>query len=171
MSIVSDAPFGGDAVVRVYWNVTSAGAPALVRAITSRLNAAGAPFGLKVADHAWRLTRCDGAVLYVSEEVFRAWEGELRETASALAPLLRRSVPAFTLELAGGVGLAEHPGGAVSFGAARCALLADGIVRARERGVAGIDAAVAVVAERFAEDGVRLDAPYLEPSLAGRHVL
>jgi hypothetical protein len=27
------------------------------------------------------------------------------------------------------------------------------------------------VAARFAEEGVQIDAPYLEPSLAGRHVL
>ena len=48
---------------RVYWNVTSTGAPALVAEVTARLNASGSPFRLKVADHRFRLDRCDAAVL------------------------------------------------------------------------------------------------------------
>jgi hypothetical protein len=35
------------------------------------------------------------------------------------------------------------------------------------RGAAALD----IIAGRFAEAGVELDAPYREPSLAGRHVL
>ena len=76
-------------------------------------------------------------------------------------------IPAFTLELAPGVGLAENAAAAESFGMRRCALLADAVVRAHEHAIAALDA----VAARFAEDGVLLDAPYLEPSLDGRHVL
>jgi hypothetical protein len=68
------------------------------------------------------------------------------------------------------VGLAEDADGQ-SFGIQRCALLADGIVRAHEQGVVGIDARVEAVAARFAEDGVAIDAPYLAPSKEGRHVL
>jgi len=52
-------------------------------------------------------------------------------------------------------------------GAARCSP----IVRAHAHGVTEAEARLAAVAVRFAEDGVRIDAPYLEPSLAGRHVL
>ena len=78
---------------------------------------------------------------------------------------------AATLELAPGVGLAEDGGRRESFGARRCALLADAIVRAHAHGVTEAEARLAAVAARFAEDGVRIDAPYLEPSLAGRHVL
>jgi HopA1 effector protein family len=173
-TVVSDAPAGtasSASAVRVYWNVARAGAPALVGALTSRLNDEGVPFGLKVADHPFRFERCDSAVLYLEGEIFREVREALREVSVALIAHLRRQIPAFTLELAPGVGLAEDGGGAESFGERRCALLAEGIVRAYERRVVRAAARVDAVAARFAEDGVLIDAPYLEPSLAGRHVL
>jgi HopA1 effector protein family len=159
------APAGS--VVRVYWHIGQAGAPALVGALTSRLNGEGVPFRLKVGDHPYRLDRCDAAVLYLRGDAFRALGETLREIAGALSAHLRRRIPAFALEHAPGVGLAEDDGDGESFGVRCCALLADGIVRAHETGDAGLDA----VAASFAEAGVDIDAPYLAPSLAGRHVL
>jgi len=173
-TVVSDAPRDDGApgsVVRVYWNVARAGAPALVGTLASRLNRLGVPFRLKVADHSFRLDRCDAAVLYLEGDAFAAVRETLQDVAAALRARLRPQVPAFTLELAPGVGLAEDGGRRESFGARRCALLADAIVRAHAHGVTEAEARLAAVAVRFAEDGVRIDAPYLEPSLAGRHVL
>jgi hypothetical protein len=172
-TVVGDAgtgSAGGAGIVRVYWNTTRAGAPALVRLLTARLNAEGVRFHLKVADHPHRLDRCDAAVLYLPSAVFTAHRAALAEIATALAPQLRPLVPAFTLELAPGVGLAEDDTGGESFGIRRCAWLADGIVRVHEQRTPAA-ARVAAVAARFAEESADLDAPYLEPSLAGRHVL
>jgi HopA1 effector protein family len=157
-------------IVRVYWNIAAAGAPALVGKLTSRLNLERAPFRLKVADHPFRLTRCDAAVLYLRGDSFQALRETLREVASTLSAQLRPHIAAFTLELAPGVGLAEDNGESESFGERRCRLLADGIVHAHERGIQA-DSQVEAVAARFADYGVRIDAPYLEPSLGGRHVL
>jgi hypothetical protein len=157
-------------IVRVYWNINRAGAPRLVGAVTSLLNAKQVPFRLKVADHPFRLDRCDAAVLYLHGEGFPAVREELRHLAIALTACLGPNVPAFTLELAPGVGLAEDDGAGESFGVRRCELLADAIVRASEQGIAR-DAGVDAVAARFAEAGVLIEAPYLEPSLGGRHVL
>jgi HopA1 effector protein family len=173
-TVVSDAPPGAASsagVVRVYWNVGLAGAPALVGALTSRLNREDVPFGLKVADHPFRLERCDAAVLYLEGEIFREVREPLREVAAALIAHLRPQIPAFTLEHAPGVGLAEDAGPSQSFGERRCALLADGIVRIHERRITRPAERIDAVAARFAEEGVQIDAPYLEPSLAGRHVL
>jgi HopA1 effector protein family len=171
---VGDAPAdsGSRPIVRAYWHVTRTGAPALVQALTSRLNAAGVPFQLKVADHPRRLERCDAAVLYVPGEVFRAQRETFLDVASGLTGYLRPRIPAFTLELTTGVGLAEDDGGGgESFGTRRCTLLAEAIVRAHAQGLTRLRARVDAVAARFAEEGVRIEAPYREPSLAGRHVL
>jgi hypothetical protein len=171
---LSDAPVDVEsarAVLRVYWNVTPTGAPALMRALTTRLNASEVPFRLKIADHPFRLDRCDAAVLYLPGGSFEAMRATLLGVAAELTGHLRPSIPAFTLELASGVGLAEHDGGAVSFGTVRCQLLAQAIVRAHQRGVTELDERIAVVAERFAEQGIQIDAPYREPSLDGRHAL
>ena len=157
--------------VRVYWHVTRLGAPALVGALVSWLNAELVPFRLKVANHPYRLYRCDAAVLYLRGDDFRAVRTKLEEVATTLAQYLRPEIPALTLELAPGVGLAEDAPDGESFGVSRCAVLADGIVLAHERNVTALDARVDIVSERFAEDGVQIDEPYLQPSLTGRHVL
>ena len=161
----------GRTILRTYWNVTPAGAPGLMRALTTRLNAAGVPFRLKVADHPFRLDRCDGAVLYLPLARLRAIRATLLEVATELGGQLRPAIPAFTLELAPGVGLAEHDGGPLSFGTVRCRLLADAIVRAHHRGAVGLDERIAIVAHRFAEAGIAIDAPFREPSLTSGHVL
>jgi type III HopA1-like effector protein len=169
---LSDAPAESQAgVLRVYWHVTARGAAALVRALTARLNAVAVPFQLKVADHPARMNRCDAAVLYLPAVDLDALRPTLLEVASELEPHLRPSVPAFTLELASGVALAEHDGGAESFGTRRCRLLAEAIVHAHASGLSGVGEQLTVVAERFAQAGIRIDAPYREPLLAGRHVL
>jgi len=171
---VSDAPAdlaASDGVVRVYWNISGSGAARLMQTLTARLNAQRVPFWLKVADHHVRLTRCDAAILYVRGDAFQALGEMLRDVAGTLGGHLRPQVPAFTLEFAPGVGLAEDVGAAESFGIRRCALLADGIVQAHLRGLTHAAGRLAEVEARFAEEGVRVDTPYLEPSLAGRHVL
>jgi HopA1 effector protein family len=170
---VGDAPadFASTPAVRVYWHVTRTGAPALVRVLTSRLNTADVPFRLKVADHQSRFERCDAAILYLPVDAFSALRERLLEVASELTVYLRPRVPAFTLELTAGVGLAEDDGGGESFGAHRCALLAEAIVRAHAQGLSHVGERVGAVRARFAEDGVQLEAPYRDPSLAGRHVL
>ena len=156
--------------VRVYWNIGRSGAPALVRTLAARLNGELVPFRMKVANHPFHLDRCDSAVLYLRADVFRALAEALRETAAALTTHLRPRIPALTLELAPGVGLAEDAGGG-SFGQRRCSLLAEGIVRAHEQRLVAPGDQLDAVAARFAEDGVLIDAPYLEPSLAGSHAL
>jgi len=170
LSIVGDAGDTAGALVRVYWHVAHSGAPKLVQALTSRLNREQVPFRLKVGDHPSRFDRCDAAVLYMGHGDFsreRAWLASLAvEQASSLRP----SIPAFTFELAPGVGLAEDDRQRHSFGERRCALLAEGILQAHELAASSIDARVAAVVARFRRAGVEIDAPYLEPSLAGRHV-
>jgi hypothetical protein len=172
-TVVSEAPTdlgSAESVVRAYWNVSATGAPELVVALASRLNERRVQFRLKVADHPFRFTRCDAAVLYLPGDAFPALREPLREVAAALSHRLGPEIPAFTLELVPGVGLAEDSRDGQSFGARRCQLLADAIVRAHEQGITETEAQVDAVAERFAEDGVQIDAPYREPSLAGRHV-
>jgi hypothetical protein len=161
----------GAGLVRAYWHVGDRGAPGLVRAVTTRLNAEGVPFRLKVADHPLRYDRCDAAVLYLGLETFAALRDDLAATAERLAPSLRPLVPAFTLPLRPGLALAEDRGGPESFGERRCAQLADGLVEASEAGAQGEDERLAAVGARFAREGVALDAPYLDPDLDGRHVL
>jgi hypothetical protein len=128
------------------------------------------PFRLKVADHPFWLARCDAAVLYLDGAAYRAVVAVLRDVAAALTAHLGPAIPAFTLEFAPGVGLAEDSTGE-SFGLRRSALLADGIVGAHDQGLVDLEERVDAVLARFAQEGVDIEAPYREPALAGRHVL
>jgi class II lanthipeptide synthase len=171
---LSDAAVDADpthGILRAYWHITPTGAPRLMRALTSRLNADTVPFRLKIGDHPFRLDRCDGAVLYLSGASLDAVGPALSEIAADLRAHLRPSVPPFTLELAPGIGLAEHDGGPSSFGTVRCRLVAEAIVRARRQGLTVLGERIEAVASCFAAAGVDIDAPYREPALAGGHVL
>jgi class II lanthipeptide synthase len=155
------------AYVRVYWHVTSSGAPALTRTLTGLLNARAVPFRLKAADHPLRYERCDAAVLYLRPDDFESLRPRLVSLGRELASRLRPEVPAFTLPLVPGVGLAEDRSADVSFGERRCMLLAQGILTAHAERAPALGA----VLDRFDAADIDIDAPYREPSLSGRHVL
>ena len=111
-----------------------------------------------------RLSRLGDRFLVVAGD--RRFEAD--NVVVAMADYQRPRVPAFTLPLAPGVGLAEGPG--ESFGEHRCGLLADGILDARDQGARGHVARSECAIARFARAGVEIDVPYLEPAMDGRHV-
>jgi hypothetical protein len=76
-------------------------------------------------------------------------------------PWLEPGTPALTKKLAPGLALAEDPGRGESFGLTRCQTIAEGIVRAYERGRESLEERQATVEEALAEAGVDPAAPYL----------
>lgn len=164
---VSDRPFrpeDGEGIVRVYWHLAPGGAVPFVKIATALLNRAGVPFRLKVVNDPSRFRRCDAGVLYVFQRDYDRAATSIGEIHATIASHLHAATPAFTKHLAAGVGLAEDVGpGEGSFGTHRTRLLADGLVRAHEQGRRTLADRVDVVVARFAEDGISLDAPYLNP--------
>lgn len=148
---------------RYYWNLTRRGRARLIHAATTILNRARCPFHVKAA-HDPGTRRADSSVLYVD----RSW----REQFTRLLPSiwetvrsdLREAVPALTRRVAGGVGFAESPLGGESFGTERCRLIAEGVVRAFERGQpGGRHEPLHDIARVFAEHGLTLERPHLNP--------
>jgi hypothetical protein len=161
-----------DIELRVYFNVTAAGAVPLVVGCTRLLNAAQIPFTLKLLDHPTGYGRTDAAVLYLEGGGFDQARETLSAIATACAPHLRREPPAFTKPLARGVSVGEHrPTLGASFGSSRCRLVAEGIVAARERGDVHLSDRLDAVGRAFADNGLDLDAPYLAPGSRGRYEL
>ncbi|MGA9875792.1 MAG: T3SS effector HopA1 family protein [Solirubrobacteraceae bacterium] len=153
---------GTVAILRFYWNLRSEAAPALIAALTSRLNAECVPFRLKVASEPGSYSRCDAGVLYAQRDEYERVRGLVAEVYEGVAPMLKPTTPALTKQLMPGLGLAEDPGeAAMSFGMSRCRLLAEAIVEAAERGVTEPSKRLEVVGERFAREGLSLDTPYL----------
>ena len=161
-----------DLEVRVYFHLTSAGAAPLIAHCTTVLNRARVPFVLKVVDNPAGYVRCDAAVLYLDDGGFRRARAHLRAIAAGCGAHLRAPTPAFTKRLADGVALSEHRAASgASFGASRSRLLAESIVDAYERGLIGLDARLAEAAQRFAEDGLSLERPYLVPGSQDQYAL
>ena len=158
-------------IIRVYWNIDDAGAPTLVRALTTLLNARAVPFRLKVADHPSRLKRCDAAVLYVPIDTFAELREPLGDVGHHAEGATRAAHPGLHARTGAGGRSRRRPRrrGELRRPALRCGT--EGIVRAHEHGVSDAQARLAEVAACLDEADVLIDAPYLEPSLAGRHVL
>jgi HopA1 effector protein family len=155
---------GSERLVRFYWNLTSAGAPALIGLLTRLLNAERLAFRVKVVSDPGQYTRCDAGVLYTLRSDYERVSAIVAEAYSAVAGALKPATPALTKQLAPGLGLAEEPGEQmVSFGMSRCRLLAEAIASAAERGIDDAEQRLEVVSERFAQEGIDLDAPYLNP--------
>jgi hypothetical protein len=163
---LSDKEFNEDksqTLVRLYWNLTSEGAVHFVRSVTSKLNKNGLPFKLKIVNDPLRYTRCDVAILYIHKTDYLIIGQILAKLYPKVSKYLKNSVPALTKPLAPGIGLAEDPEQGLSFGMHRSKLLADGIIRAYEQGKKSLHERLQVVEERFAEDGIDLEKPYLNP--------
>jgi hypothetical protein len=90
----------------------------------------------------------------------------VRHVHEEIRGYLRSGVPALTLRLAEGVAVAHDPPGGSSFGLHRCRLIAEGLLRAHERGLRSLEDRLDAVIERFREAGVDPDRPYLSPELA-----
>jgi len=158
-------------IVRFYWHLAGDSAPRLIHALTSRLNDAHLPFRAKVVNDPARYTRCDAGVLYVHGRDYAAVVRTVRAVHGDLAGGLRRAIPAFAKPLAPGLAVAEDPGNGDSFGMHRVRLLAEGIVAAQEQGLLATPDVIEAVAARFAQDGLDLDAPYLNSGSPDRYAL
>lgn len=162
----SDRPIAlaqGRPVIRLYWNLRADGAVPFVAAATRRLNSAGAAFRLKVLNDPGAFSRCDAAVIYLASEDYQGLAGLMLALHGEISGFLGSRTPVFTAELAPGLGFAEDPGTAESFGEHRCRLLASALVHSCESGWTDPADTLAAVEDRFARDGIDLDAPHLSP--------
>lgn len=156
------------ALVRVYWNVTPEGAPALTRAVVATLNRWGMPFRYKCLSRRSLYPRTDAAVLYVARRAWPLVRELVLEAHAAVEDGLGADAPLFARPLARGVGVAEDPGNGDSFGVHRCRLLAEGLCAAWRAGRRGTRERLQAVREAFERGGVSLDAPWRAAASAGR---
>jgi hypothetical protein len=120
------------AYVRLYFNLTGPGAAAPVAGqISQVLNDYLVPFRYKTATRICDYSRADTAVLYVPQRTFSIAAMALESKLTQLEPYLEDAVPAFTKPVARGIGLAEDTPDSGSFGAARCKLVAQAMIKAR----------------------------------------
>lgn len=116
--------------LRLYWNVGPHGAVALMGKLTDRLSRDSVPYRLKIMlNTAYR--RRDAAVLYTPAECWPKVAALIDTCRGHVADAgdLEPETPLFTRALRPGIGLAEDPGGAHSFGTHRSGLVAFTLAR------------------------------------------
>jgi hypothetical protein len=69
-------------------------------------------------------SRADSLVLYLESAAWAATEAGVLACTAAAEARLRRGKPALAKSLGEGIAFAEDPGGGLSFGRSRCAMLA-----------------------------------------------
>jgi hypothetical protein len=148
------------AILRVYWNVSPDGAPALTGTVAATMNRWGVPFRYKCLSRRSLYPRTDSAVLYVARRGWRLVRELVMEVQAAVAPHLHPDPPLFARPLARGMSMAEDPGTGDSFGMSRCRMLAEGLWTAWRTGHRGTRERLDAVRQAFARGGVSLDQPW-----------
>jgi hypothetical protein len=144
-------------LLRLYWNVSRAGAPLLVAAITGEFNRFSVPFRFKCGQLPEMYQRRDSAVLYFHRAYYPLAAQLAARIHEDLQAHLRDSVPLFTLRLACGLSLAEDTG--ESFGRSRCAILSEAMEATRGRPV---EERLAALRAGFESRGLSLEEPWLK---------
>ncbi|KJZ17864.1 hypothetical protein TW80_16625 [Loktanella sp. S4079] len=115
-------------IVRLYFNIAApTGAAPLAKYLSTALNAYGIPFTYKTSVRLCDYSRTDTAVLYLPRRFYEIAAMALGSEISLIDPLLGDDQPMFTKPLSRGIGLAEDPADAVSFGASRSGMIARAI--------------------------------------------
>jgi hypothetical protein len=149
-------------LLRVYWHCGADGAPALVADLTSLFESRRLAYSLKCPAHESLFGRRDAVVCYLPAGAWVSIREGLLAVLDRRASDLRDEVPALTLPLGRGVGLAEDPGGAQSFGQSRARAVADGLVAAAVNLRARSDEeAVRIVAARLSAYRISAREPHL----------
>ena len=166
--VLGDVPLLRDnqnTIVRLYWNLRPTGAGQLISLITRGLCGVGVPYRLKVLNDPGLYTRCDAGVLYMLRSDYPRIVRLMEKVHLAITRELKGPVPAFTKQLAWGVGYAEEPTAGESFGRSRTRLMAEGLVESYASGHRDTEDYVAAIRARFEAKGLDLEQPFLERTL------
>lgn len=153
-------------IIRIYWNISPAGAVHLVDQISEKLSD-DIPYSFKLPVDPIGYRRADAAVLYFEANNFDELKAKIKLIHAAMIPFLHPEVPEFTKILEPGLGLAENPlEESESFGLNRCRLIAEGYQIA-EKTYPNDFSAIRVSIQNYLEEvGIDLACPYLNPGVS-----
>jgi hypothetical protein len=166
-SLKSSADFQ-PCLVRLYFNVPSDGAIALMEQITGAFNAQQIPFSFKALYNREDYGREDAAVLYFDRSYYERVHPLMQQIYQGTQAYFQAPTPLFTKILAPGLGLAEEPdfrfGHQESFGMNRCHILAKGLLAAQAEGLTTPTDKLNRMLQMFEELQLNWQQPYLNQS-------
>lgn len=151
--------------VRIYFNLTSSGAVAVMGSLTQLLNEIAIPFSFKVLYNPKDYQRYDSGVLYFDKKDYEAVGRVLKIVYAEQRSHFKPEVPLFTKQLAAGLGLAEEPeqkfAEQESFGMNRCQIVANGLLEACQQGNDSLEGRMKAIFRKFSRFGIDLNRVYL----------
>jgi HopA1 effector protein family len=161
-------PNNNSQVVRVYFNLSSEGAVAVMASLTRQLNEISVPFTFKVLYNPSDYGRYDSGVLYFERDNYPTVRQVLERVYTENQFHFGKDIPLFTKLLAPGLSLAEEPNSKFadveSFGTNRCQIIANALLEARTMGDESIDVRMTCIHKHFSLLGIDLLKPYLNAS-------
>lgn len=156
---------GEDSIVRVYFNLTTDGAVAVMESLTTQLNAIALPFNFKALYNPSDYGRHDSAVLYFDKSNYEAVHSILEKVYAEHQSHFLPEVPLFTKLIAPGLAIAEEPnqkfGEKESFGTNRCQIITNGLIEAWQQEDNSPEGRMASILAQFSALGIDLQRPYL----------
>lgn len=147
-------------LLRVYWNITSEGAPVLIDSITKKLNRYNIPFLFKCLNHPQLYFRRDAAVLYIEDSLQHLLDQLLPELYEDLKEYLEEDVPLFSYRYQKGMGMAENPSSQESFGMNRMATVAAALTNSAAKKW-DTDLVLQEIATAFQQKGIHPETTFL----------
>lgn len=151
----------GISLGRFYFNVDPSIIAAFIQQLTTDMNRVQVPFLFKCLNHPLLYVRADSAVLYIEKKYFSITAKILQHIIRNNPSFFTEPVPLFTKPIANGVAYAEDPGNGKSFGMFWSEMMAEGIIKAHEKGITQTNDIIALVLAEFEKNGVDITKPYL----------
>jgi HopA1 effector protein family len=155
----------GSQTVRIYFNLSSEGAVAVMGNLTQQLNLANIPFAFKALYNPDDYKRYDSAVLYFDRHYYQDIRQVLRKVYLETRSHFQPEIPLFTKFLASGLAVAEEPdykfSAVESFGMNRCQIVANGLLEARQKGDESAECRMSAILQHFSLLGIDWQRPYL----------
>ncbi|OUL30839.1 hypothetical protein BV378_02915 [Nostoc sp. RF31YmG] len=165
MAVSNAGSYRGEDIVRVYFNLTTDGAVAVMESLTTQLNAIDLPFNFKALYNPSDYGRYDSAVLYFDKNNYEAVHPILERVYAEHQSHFLPEVPLFTKLIAPGLAIAEEPdqkfGEKESFGMNRCQIIANGLIEAWQQADDSPEGRMASILAQFSLMEIDLQRPYL----------
>lgn len=155
----------GSQTVRIYFNLSSEGAVAVMGNLTQQLNQSDIPFAFKALYNPDDYGRYDSGVLYFDRNYYQDVRQVLQTVYTDERSHFRAEIPLFTKFLAPGLAVAEEPhykfAAVESFGMNRCQIVANGLIEARQKGDESTQYRMNAIFQQFSLLGIDWQRPYL----------
>lgn len=156
---------GGAQTVRIYFNLNSEGAVAVMGNLTQQLNQLDIPFAFKALYNPDDYGRYDSGVLYFERNYYQDVRQVLQTVYTDERSHFQAEIPLFTKSLAPGLAMAEEPNykfaAVESFGMNRCQIVANGLLEARQQGDESTECRLKAIFQQFSLLGLDWQRPYL----------